>query len=91
VWAGIAQSIKLFAAGRTVQGSNPGGEARFSAAVYSGPGSHPASYTMGTGPFLGLNRPGRGVNHPSSSSAEVRERVEPYFYFPSGLSWPVLG
>jgi hypothetical protein len=25
------------------------------------------------------------------SSAEVEERVEPYFYSPSGSSWPVLG
>jgi len=34
--------------------------ARFSAAVQTGPGAHPASCTMGTGYFLGLKR-GRGV------------------------------
>jgi hypothetical protein len=34
---------------------------------------------------------GLGVNHPSPSSAEVKERVELYIYFPSGPSWPVLG
>jgi hypothetical protein len=28
---------------------------------------------------------------PTSSSAEVRERVELYLYSPSGPSWPVLG
>ena len=26
--------------------------------------AHPASYTMGTGSFPGVKRPGRGVNHP---------------------------
>ena len=28
---------------------------------------------------------------PTSSSAEVKERVELYLFSPSGLSWPVLG
>jgi len=35
-------------------------EARFSAPVQSGPGSHPASCTMGTGSFTGV-KSGRGV------------------------------
>jgi hypothetical protein len=35
-------------------------------------------------------RPRRGVNHPLPCSAEVKERVELYLYFPSGTSWPVL-
>jgi len=35
-------------------------EARFSAPHPDGPGSHPASYTMETGPLL----PGRGGEHP---------------------------
>jgi hypothetical protein len=39
----------------------------------------------------GVKRPGRGANHPPSSSAEVKERIELYLYFPSGPSWPVLG
>ena len=38
--------------------------ARFSAPVQTGPGAHPASYTMGTGYFLGVKRPGCGVDHP---------------------------
>ena len=41
--------------------------------------------------FLGLKRPRRGVNHPLQSTAQVKERVEPYFHSPSGSSWPVLG
>jgi len=40
------------------------GEARISAPVQTGSGPHPASCTMGTRSFLGLKRPGRGVDHP---------------------------
>jgi len=65
-------------------------EARFPAPVQTGPDAHPASCTMGTGSFLGVKRPGRGVDHPTSS-AEVKERVELYVYSPSGPSWSVLG
>jgi hypothetical protein len=39
-------------------------KARFSAPVQTGPGAQPASYTMGTVPFPGVKRPGRGVDHP---------------------------
>ena len=74
-----------------VRGSKPGGGGRFSAPVQTGPRTHPASYTVGTGSFPGIKRPGRGVDHPSPSSVEVKERVELYLYFPSGPSWPVLG
>jgi len=35
-------------------------EARFSAPVQTGPGAHPASYTMGTETFPGI-KSGRGV------------------------------
>jgi hypothetical protein len=49
------------------------------------------SYTKGTGSFPELKRPGRGVDHPFSSSAEVKERVELYLYSLSGPSWPVIG
>jgi len=66
-------------------------EARFSAPVQTGPGAHPASYTMGTGSFPGVKRPGSGVDHRPPSSAEVEERVELYLYSPSGPSWRVLG
>ena len=37
-----------------------------------------------------IKRPGIGVAHPSSSSAEVKERVELVLYFPSGPSRRVI-
>jgi hypothetical protein len=56
-------------------------EARLSAPVQTDPGAQSAFYTMGTGLFSGVKRPGRGVKHPPASSARVKERVEVYFYF----------
>ena len=67
------------------------GGAKFSALVQTGPGAHPASYTMGTGSFLGVKRLVRGIDHPPPSRAEVKERVELYLYSPSGPSWPAVG
>ena len=66
------------------------GGARFSAPVQTGPGAHPASNTMGTGSLLGIKRPGRGIDHPPPSSAEVKERVGLYLYSLSGPSWPFI-
>ena len=71
-------------AGWTVRASNPGGEK-------SGPGPHPAPYTMGTVSFPGVKRPGRGAEHPPPFSAEVTERIRLYIYSPSRSSWSVLG
>jgi hypothetical protein len=65
--------------------------ARFSAPVQTGPGTHAASYTIGTGSFPGVKRQERGVDDPPPSSAEVKKRVELYLYSTSGPSWPVLG
>ena len=64
--------------------------ARFSARVQTAPGTHPASYTMGTGSFSGVKRPGRGVDLPPSTSAEFEERVDLYLYSPFGPSWSVI-
>jgi len=63
---------------------------RFSAPVQKGTGAHPASCTKGTGSFPVINGPVRGFDHPHSSRAEIKERVEMYLYFPSVHSWPVL-
>jgi hypothetical protein len=66
-------------------------EARFYAPVQTGPEAHPSSYILETRSFRVVKRPGLGVNHLPPFSAEVKERVELYLYFPSGHSWPVLG
>ena len=49
---------------------------RFFTPVLTGPGAHPASYTLGNAFFLGLKRLGCGIDHPPPSSAEAKERVE---------------
>ena len=66
-------------------------EARFFAPVQTSPGAHPASCTMGTGPFPGVKRPGRGADHPPPSKCRSHERVGLYLYSPSGPQWPVIG
>ena len=62
----------------------PGIESRWGvkyfAPVQTGPGAHPASYTMGTASFRRVKRPGRRVDHPPPYSAEVKERVELHLY-----------
>ena len=65
--------------------------ARFSAPVRTGPGAYPASYTMGSGPFPAVKRPGRGADHPPPSKCRGQERVGLYLCSPSGPSWPVMG
>jgi len=40
--------------------------------------------------FPGIKQPGRGVDHPPISKAEVKEIVELYLYSSFGPSWPVL-
>ena len=49
-------------------------EARFSAPVQTGPGAHPASYTMGTGSFPGVKRPGRGADNPPHLAPRLKEK-----------------
>jgi hypothetical protein len=76
-------SSVIIATRYTLEG--PGIEFRWrqvSASVQTGPGAHPVSYKMGTASFPGVKRPERGVDHPPPSSAEVKERMEPYLYSP---------
>jgi hypothetical protein len=70
--------------------SNPGGGEVFHN-VQTGSLTHPASYKLGTEFFPGVKRPGRGVDHPTPSSTEFKERAELYLYSTSGPSWPVIG
>jgi hypothetical protein len=72
-------------------GMEPRWGPRFSTPVQTGPESHPACYTIGPGFFPRVKRPGRGVDHPPTSSAEVKERVQLYIYSLSGPLLPVLG
>ena len=88
---GRASSVQQLATGCTVRGSSPGRGEIFPTRPHD-PGAHPASYAMGTGSFpQDVNWPGRGINQPPPSSAEGKERVELYLYYPSGSSWSALG
>jgi hypothetical protein len=53
--------------------------------------SRPASYKMVTGEFPGVKVLGCGLNYPSPSSVEVKERVDLYLYSPSEPSWQAIG
>jgi hypothetical protein len=58
-----------------VQGLIPDGGGNFSLlhCIQTGPGIHPATYSMSTGGFsLGLKRPGREADHSNPSSAKVK-------------------
>ena len=45
----------------------------FSAPVQKYPGAYPVSYTVGTGSFPGVKRPGRGVDHPHHLAPMLRK------------------
>ena len=75
---------------------DPGIECRcgvtFSEPVQIGPAAHTVSCAMGTGSFFsrGWSGPGRGVDHPPLSSADVKERVELNSTPSLGPSWQVI-
>jgi len=64
--------VFLLLNGWMVRGSNPGG-ARVSTPVQTGPGAHPAFYTMGTGPLPEVKRPGRGADHPPHLAPRLKK------------------
>ena len=59
--------------------------AKFSAPIQTGPGAHPASYTMGTGSLPGVKRPGRGVDHPPHLAPTLKEEYSYTSAPPLGL------
>jgi hypothetical protein len=65
--------------------SRRGREAKLPATLKTGPGAQPNSYIMGDGSFQGVKQPGRGVEHPPTSSAEVKERDHLCLYSLRGL------
>jgi hypothetical protein len=73
-----------------VWGLNPGGLQIFwtHPDYYWGPPSH---LYNGYQVFPGGRAAGHGVDNPHPSSAKVKERIELYFYSPSGPLLPVLG
>ena len=59
---------------------------RFSAPIETGPGAHPASYTMDTGSFPeGKERPGRGGNHPPHQVPRLKQDQSYTSTLPLGL------
>jgi hypothetical protein len=65
--------------------------ARFFSSVQIGPCGPPSLLYNEYRVFPGVKGPGRGVDQPPLSSAEVEGRVELYIRSPSGPSWPVIG
>jgi len=46
---------------------------RFSAPVQTGLEANPTSYTTGTGSFSGVQRPGRGIDHPPNLAPRLKK------------------
>ena len=82
----LAQSVYGLATGWTVRGSNPCGGEIFRASPHRPCGPPSLLYNAYRAEW-----PGRGVDHPPPSRAEVNERVDLYLFSPSVPSWPVLG
>jgi hypothetical protein len=91
VWAAMAQSVQRLATDWTVRGSNSGGGRDFPHQSRPDLGTTQPPIHWVPGPSRGVNRPGRGVDHPPPPSADVKEWAEPCIYFPPGSSWSVLG
>ena len=84
-------SVERLATGCTVRGSNPGGGEIFRTRPDRLCGPPSPLYNGYRVSFPGGRRPGRGVDHPTPSSDNVQEIIQPYFYPPSAHSWPVVG
>ena len=69
---------------------NPGGGKIFSTHPDKSQGLHNLLRNEYQVSFTGVKQLGHGIKHPTTSGAEVKERVELYLYSPSRLSWPVL-
>jgi hypothetical protein len=83
--------ILKFVTDLTIRGSNPGEAEIFRTRPDWPWGPSSLLYNGYRVCFPGVKRPGPGVEHPPSSNARVKERVEPYLYSPSEPSWTVLG
>jgi hypothetical protein len=91
VWAGIAQSVQLYATGLDGPGIESGRGEIFRTCPDRPWGPPSLLHNGYRVSFPRVKRPGRDIDHPPTSSAEVKEIAELYLSCPSGLSWPVLG
>ena len=74
MWVGRVSSVGIVTRyGLNGPGIESRWEAGFSTPVQTGPGAHPASYTMGTGSFPGVKRSGRGVDHPPHLAPRLKK------------------
>ena len=73
IWTGRAQSVLRLPLVWMVRGWTPTRGARFFVPVQTSPGAHLASYTLDTGPFTGVKRPERGVDHPSHLAPRLKK------------------
>ena len=74
-----------------VCGSNPGGGEIFCTCSDQLLGPPSLLYSGYRVSFVGAKWQGCGVDHPHTSTIEVKERVELYLYSPSGPTWPKVG
>ena len=87
----IGQSVYRLATGWTIRGSNPGGDEIFRTRPDRPWGLLSLLYSGYRVSPRGVKWPGRGVEHPPPSNAEVEGRVELHICSPSGPSWLILG
>jgi hypothetical protein len=67
IWTGVGQDSVVGIGtcyGWDVLGIKSRWRQDFSAPIQTSSGARKAFYTLGTGSFLGVNRPGRGIDHP---------------------------
>ena len=72
-WAGTAYSGYRIATGWTFEEMYPGGVEIFPTRP-DRPGANPTSYTMGTGSFPGITRPGCSDNHPPHLAPSLKKK-----------------
>jgi len=74
--------FSFLSTGWAVRGSNPGGGEIFRTRPDRPRVPPSLLYNGYRVSFSGVKRPGRGVDHPPPSSAEVKERLQLYIYSP---------
>jgi len=88
-WAAIAETVKQLATGSTDRDRIPVGT-RFSVTFQTGPVAHPTFSTKDTELFPVVKQPERSVFDPPPSTADVKGRVQTYFFSLFAFSSPVL-